>query len=68
VPKVPFEVFELVMTGAGGRMVKARFWEAVPALFEAERVTVALPTAVGMPEILPLVAFNVSPFGRLEVP
>ena len=68
VPKVPFEVVALVMTGVGGRMVMERVREAVPAPFEAEIVSVALPAVVGTPLISPLVAFKVSPLGRLAAP
>ena len=68
VPKVATEVAALVMTGAGGRMVMERDREAVPAPFEAEIVTVVLPTVVGIPLISPRVAFNVRPLGRFKAP
>jgi FtsH-binding integral membrane protein len=58
----------LLMVGAGGRMVKERAWLAVPAVFETERVTVALPAAAGVPVIAPLVALRVRPAGRFAAP
>ena len=67
-PMVPLEVVALDMIGVAGRVVRARVREAVPAPFEAETVMVALPVVVGTPLISPLVAFKVSPLGRLAAP
>ena len=41
-----------------------RLADAVPARLEAVTPTVKLPAAAGVPEMMPVVEFNVSPAGR----
>jgi hypothetical protein len=49
-------------------MVSVKVALPVPVLFIALSVTVALPTAVGVPEINPVVLLTVSPAGKPVAP
>ena len=51
----------LVMTGAGGLIVKVSVALPVPPALVALIVTVYVPAVVGVPEIRPVVVFTVKP-------
>jgi hypothetical protein len=67
VPTVPLAVDKLEMTGAvtagAAATVIVRALVAEPAALVALKVTAEVAAAVGVPEIVPLVAFTVRPAG-----
>ena len=70
-PTVPLAVLALVMTGAAGvvgAIVIDNVAMPVPLVFVAEIVTLVVPAAVGVPEIAPVVVFNVRPGGSPAAP
>jgi hypothetical protein len=67
-PSVPLAVVALVITGGGMAMVRVKVALPVPVLFVALSVTVELPTAVGVPEINPVVLLTESPAGKPVAP
>ena len=55
----------LVITGVPRVMVIASVTaELIPVALVAVRLTLVIPTAVGVPEIKPVAAFNVTPAGN----
>jgi hypothetical protein len=68
VPTVPPAVAALEITGAvtagAATTVIVNVLVADPPAFVALKVTVEVAAAVGVPEIVPLVAFTVSPAGN----
>ena len=67
-PCVPLAVEELVMLGAGEAMVRVRVAVPVPVPFVADKVTVEVPDAAGVPEITPVEVFTVKPDGSPVAP
>ena len=63
-PTVPLAVVELVMTGGRGLIVKVSVAVPVPPLFVALSVTLVVATAVGVPEITPVVVLTERPAGN----
>ena len=66
-PTVPLAVAALLITGAWAKMRRVKDWFPEPPPFVALMVTVALPAALGVPLIRPLVAFSDNPLGRVPV-
>ena len=64
----PAAVVALVMTGAAGTIVRLREAVPVPPAFVADRLTVNVPAAVGVPEIRPVVVLTLNPAGKLLAP
>ena len=62
-PTWPVAVRGLVMTGAGGLMVKVNVALPVPPELVALIVTVYVPAVVGVPEIMPVLVSTVKPAG-----
>jgi hypothetical protein len=54
----------LLITGAGGLMVKVRVAVPVPPALVAPIVTDEVPTAVGVPVIFPVLVATLKPAGR----
>ncbi len=67
-PNVPLAVPALVITGAGGLIVKANETVPVPTEFVALSTTFHPPVAVGVPVIWPVVLLMVRPGGNPEAP
>ena len=67
-PTVPSAVPALVIAGAGGLIVRVSVAVPVPPAFVALNVTVAVPAAVGVPEINPVPLFTDSPAGNPVAP
>jgi hypothetical protein len=65
VDTIPVAVVALVMAGLGALTVTESVAEPEPLALAAVIVTLVTPTAVGVPEITPLLAFRVSPAGRV---
>lgn len=61
---------EALLVNAGGapRTRSVNLWVPVPAALVAARVTMALPLVVGVPEIIPEVAFKERPEGNPLAP
>ena len=58
----------LVITGWAGLMVRVSVALPVPPALVALMVTLETPTAVGVPEINPVVPLTESPLGRFVAP
>jgi len=58
----------LVITGAGAATVSVRVAVPVPVPFVADKVTVEVPDAAGVPEITPVEVFTVKPDGSPVAP
>ena len=61
---LPLAVEELLITGVGGFTVRVSVAEPVPLAFVAPIVTVEVPTALGVPVMLPVNVLTVSPDGN----
>ena len=61
---LPMVEVGVVITGAGGRIVKLSVTEPVPPALVAFKVTLKVPLAVGVPEMRPVAVFTESPAGR----
>ena len=61
---VPIAVVALVITGGAGLTVRVRTALPVPAEFVALRLTDDTPTAVGVPEMMPVTVLTVNPAGN----
>ena len=66
-PTVPDAVRALVIAGAGGVTVITSVSLPVPKSLRALIVTLVVPATVGVPDITPVVAFNVKPAGNVPV-
>jgi hypothetical protein len=53
-----------VITGLAGSTVKVRVAVPVPVAFVAPIVTLELPAAVGLPEMIPVVVATLKPAGN----
>ena len=67
-PWVPLADVELVITGAGAAMVKVSVAVPVPVELVADKLTVDVPAAVGVPEMRPVEVFTERPEGRPVAP
>ena len=63
-PTVPLAVGGLLMTGAGGTMVRVKVAVPVPPAFFAERVIVNVPASAGVPVICPVAGSRFNPGGK----
>ena len=61
-------VVGLLITGAGGAMVRVSVAFPVPPLLVALSVTVEVPAVVGVPEINPVAVLTETPAGRPVAP
>ena len=64
IPTVPLAVPALVITGAGGLIVRVRALVPVPPAFVALRVIFEVPMVVGVPEIRPVAVLIDRPAGK----
>jgi len=65
---VPLAVVALLITGAAGLTVSVKVAVPVPTPLAALSVTVEVPAAVGVPEIMPDVVFTNKPAGNPVAP
>jgi hypothetical protein len=61
-------VFPLVITGDDAVIVSSKVALPFPLRLAALNVTVEVPAAVGVPEILPVLLFTLSPAGKPVAP
>lgn len=61
---MPLALTPLLITGAGGTIVRTSVAEPVPLLFVAEMVMEKVPATVGIPEMYPVKEFTLKPAGR----
>ena len=64
VPTLPLAVSALVMAGAAGFTVRVNVADPVPPAFVADSEIVLVATPVGVPLMMPVVEFRISPAGR----
>ena len=67
-PTFPLAVEALPITGAGGLIVKVRVAVPVPKTLVALSVTLEVPVAVGVPEMVPVPVLTLKPAGNPVAP
>ena len=67
-PLVPVTEVALVIVGGATRIVRAKFAVPVPFPLTALRVTLVVPTALGVPLISPVLVLTLKPVGNPVAP